>query len=95
MEDYAIWEWIENPFVLEIIPPKLVHGLLGPPLPDRGQAGWTHDPRKRARLIPPERPWTVLASLHPIETLFRLLDDQCILGEVRGMPVVDREVRAG
>jgi lipopolysaccharide transport system ATP-binding protein len=28
VEDYAICDWIENAFVLEVIPPKLVHGLL-------------------------------------------------------------------
>jgi homopolymeric O-antigen transport system ATP-binding protein len=28
LEDYAMCDWIENAFVLEVIPPKLVHGLL-------------------------------------------------------------------
>jgi lipopolysaccharide transport system ATP-binding protein len=28
LEDYAICDWIENAFVVEVIPPKLVHGLL-------------------------------------------------------------------
>jgi homopolymeric O-antigen transport system ATP-binding protein len=28
LEDYAICDWIENAFVLEVVPPKLVHGLL-------------------------------------------------------------------
>ena len=28
LEDYAICDWIENAFVLEIVSPKLVHGLL-------------------------------------------------------------------
>jgi homopolymeric O-antigen transport system ATP-binding protein len=31
LEDYAICDWIENAFVLEIVPPKLVHGLLRVP----------------------------------------------------------------
>jgi lipopolysaccharide transport system ATP-binding protein len=28
VEDYAMCDWIENAFVLEVIPPKMVHGLL-------------------------------------------------------------------
>jgi lipopolysaccharide transport system ATP-binding protein len=28
LEDYAICDWVENAFVLEVIPPKLIHGLL-------------------------------------------------------------------